>query len=559
MAGKGKNKALKDEGKAQSVMRCDKLLTALNLGKQRDIRAMMREWRRAATEIARLQWTCFFRNGRFDPFFDPATQYRKDGGAVRSGLLRQLSFHYDVVIEPPPDPAEGEKVKKKILPTPPGLDDPLAPLKATLGAGQVQMVQGQVIGMLRSFISNRQNDFVDAVIGSSVEDPLRRQLFTINRAAAWFDMERPVKVEGEVVPMTARRLARGIMSSILVRHRKPSMRRIGMVVDQRIAELHEARNATSHDLWLTMTVRSSGVSKRLEIPMRSHRYFAARVGERKKTFQIIEDRETGRISVGIITDVGEVFASRRREYLAEAQGPKALDFGLATMFASCDGDLMGRNFLKKLKIIDRTITGIARHVRRSGLKPRQSRRYVEHVTRLRGFITTEMRRVLNRYVAVRKPSTILLERLDFSSPDLSRRMNRILQNCGRSVLKSKIQALKEEFGVETTEVVAAYTSQTCSCCGYTDRRNRKTQASFSCLWCGRKLHADVNASRNIGSERFRSIGSPRRGIRNEILDKLVAQHVERHRGARVAPSDPRPTNPYFADRKVLARLSAEAA
>ncbi|MCS4088845.1 transposase [Rhizobium sp. BK176] len=409
-------------------------------------------------------------------------------------------------------------------------------------------------------MSNRQNDFVDTVLGSNIEDPLRRELFTVNRASAWFDQERSVKVEGVEVPRSTRVLARKIMSHILSRHRKPSMKRIGMVVDSRIAELDESRTATSHDLWLTMTVKSKERgSRRIHIPMRSNDYFSARQGERRKTFQIIEDRESGRISVGVVTDVGSAFERRRNAYAADATGPKALDFGLVTMFASDDGDLMGREFLRKLKSIDATISSIAKHVQRSGGKPRDSKRYVAHVTRLRGYITTELRRILNRFVSVRKPTTIFLERLNFQYPELSRRMNRILQNCGRGVLRAKLQALKEEFGVETHEVVSAYTSQTCSCCGYVDRRNRKAQAVFACRWCGRSLHADVNAARNIGSERFRSIGSAKRGVRSNVLDMLVTQHVERNTGERGAPADPRMSNPHFAAWADKARLSSKAA
>lgn len=549
----------KKKGETPAVLRCDKLATFMNPGKERDLRAMMQNWRKAATHYSRLQWRCFHQGGRFDPFLDPATQYRKDGGKLRSGILSQIALRHGIDIPEPPV-EDGAKPKKKVLPTPPGLSDPLAPLKSSLGAAHVQMVQGQVIGTLKSFISNRQNDFVDTVLGSEIEDPLRRQLFTINRAAAWFDLARSVKVETEEVPRSARLLARKIMSHILGRHRKPSMKRIGMVVDQRRAELTQAHSATSHDLWLRMTVKSTERgSRRIEIPMRSNDYFAARKGERKKTFQIIEDRDSGRITVGVVTDVGKAFEQRRHAYAAEAQGPKALDFGLATMFASDDGDLMGREFLRKLKSIDATISGIARHVQRSGGKPRDSKRYVAHVTRLRGFITTELRRILNRFVAVRKPTTIFLERLNFQSPDLSRRMNRILQNCGRGVLRAKLQALKEEFGVETHEVVSAYTSQTCSCCGYVDRRNRKAQSEFACRWCGRSLHADVNAARNIGSERFRSIGSAKRGVRSNVLDVLVTQHVERNTGERGAPADPRMSNPHFAAWADEARLSAKAA
>ncbi|MBY3151151.1 transposase [Rhizobium laguerreae] len=532
----------------------------MNKGKGRELRAMLRDWRAAAGVYASLQWRCFHQDGRFDPFLDPATQYRKDGAKVRAGIIRQIVLKHELDVPVPEPVKEGEKPKKRVLPTPPGLSDCLAPMKAALGAAQVQMVQGQVIGTLKSFISNRQNDFVDIVLGSTIDDLGRRQLFTINRATAWFDLGRSVKVETVEIPLSARLLARKIMSHILARHKKPSMKRIGMVVDKRVAELEESRSATSHDLWLKVTVKSGDHrSRRIAIPMRSNDYFSSRQGERKKTFQIIEDRETGRITVGVVTDVGSSFEERRMAYASRAQGPKALDFGLVTMFASDDGDLMGREFLRKLKSIDTTISGIARHVQRSGGKPRDSKRYVAHVTRLRGFITTELRRILNRFVAVRKPTTIFLERLNFQSPELSRRMNRILQNCGRGVLRAKLQALNEEFGVESHEVVSAYTSQTCSCCGYVDRRNRKAQAVFACRWCGRSLHADVNAARNIGSERFRSIGSARRVVRSNVLDMLVTQHVQRNTGERGAPADPRMSNPHFAAWADKARLSTKAA
>ena len=52
-------------------------------------------------------------------------------------------------------------------------------------------------------------------------------------------------------------------------------------------------------------------------------------------------------------------------------------------------------------------------------------------------------------------------------------------------------------GVCIAHVVAKYTSQTCSKCGFCAKNNRKTQACFACQACGFKLNADLNASRNI--------------------------------------------------------------
>lgn len=97
-------------------------------------------------------------------------------------------------------------------------------------------------------------------------------------------------------------------------------------------------------------------------------------------------------------------------------------------------------------------------------------------------------------------------------PDLSARMNRILLNCGRSTVQKKLVALEHEFGVVSTETGSARTSQTCSCCGYVEKRNRVTRDRFSCLWCGKSLQADVNAARNIGLGRSASFGSSSRRI-----------------------------------------------
>jgi len=52
-------------------------------------------------------------------------------------------------------------------------------------------------------------------------------------------------------------------------------------------------------------------------------------------------------------------------------------------------------------------------------------------------------------------------------------------------------------GGSLVEVESRYSSQRCSCCGYTDKGNRKSQSEFVCLQCGYEQHADVNAAMNI--------------------------------------------------------------
>jgi len=47
------------------------------------------------------------------------------------------------------------------------------------------------------------------------------------------------------------------------------------------------------------------------------------------------------------------------------------------------------------------------------------------------------------------------------------------------------------------KVNPAYTSQTCSHCGHTEKENRKSQARFQCVSCGFVSNADTNAAINI--------------------------------------------------------------
>jgi hypothetical protein len=54
-----------------------------------------------------------------------------------------------------------------------------------------------------------------------------------------------------------------------------------------------------------------------------------------------------------------------------------------------------------------------------------------------------------------------------------------------------------QFALFAGFVNPAYTSQTCSECGYCDSRNRESQADFECKQCHMSMNADLNAARNI--------------------------------------------------------------
>jgi len=490
------------------VMRCDLLPSNMTAGKEARVRDLLAAYRKGAVLLGRDQWRLFFETGRFQKNHD------KD----------KTTF------------------------------------AAAIGAAnRVQMCRWQVVGQLDSWLSNRANDFRDAVNGSGLDPDTRHMLHVINRAGAWFARKDVVMRDtGEIIPEDVRRLARSIMRHVMYRHRRPDLSRISMRLDHRAAALAAPTKADQQGRvgwWVNLSTMTAG--NKIAVPLLTYDRHRSRKGRVSNGVLVTEDRDTGRILFGVVTDIAGECAASRAAYRPERE-VVALDFGLSTLFASNEGDQLGRDWLNALRRYDARITAIVRHVQRSGGKPRESRRYREAVAALRGFIRTEVGRVLNRLVATKRPATLVLERLDFQNPALSRRLNRLIQNCGRSVIRAKLADLHDRFGVEAEEVNPAYTSQTCSACGYVDKNNRPSQARFRCLWCGNTMHADCNAARNIGSRRAAPIGSVfqrKAAVLGALVEGFAARHPPAERrplpssrgrsGARGYPADPRDANPYF--------------
>ena len=64
-------------------------------------------------------------------------------------------------------------------------------------------------------------------------------------------------------------------------------------------------------------------------------------------------------------------------------------------------------------------------------------------------------------------------------------------------LSQFIQYKAQLVGVLVYLVDPRNTSRQCSKCGYTDKKNRKSQSEFICLECEHTENADINAAKNI--------------------------------------------------------------
>jgi len=103
-----------------------------NAGKQSKAIETVREYRKTAEQIARVQWRFFYGTG--------------------GGFDKHLAIKH---------------------------------IASFLSERYKQTCQYQVVGILASFLSNRQNDFVDLVKRSSLEEKTRHKLLVINAWSLW--------------------------------------------------------------------------------------------------------------------------------------------------------------------------------------------------------------------------------------------------------------------------------------------------------------------------------------------------------------------------------------
>jgi transposase len=118
----------------------------------------------------------------------------------------------------------------------------------------------------------------------------------------------------------------------------------------------------------------------------------------------------------------------------------------------------------------------------------------------------------------------------------ARAMNAYLRASNLAHIPQQIKWNAEKRGGMATPVIAAYSSQECSVCHYTSRKNRPDQQTFCCQVCGFEAHADHNASVNLS----RRVGDKALGAchdRDAIKSLLMKRHEawKKQHGLAVSP------------------------
>ena len=218
--------------KTTKSYRCEVLGQGLNAGKQQAVRALLTRWREVAVLIGREQWRFFYETGRFN-----ARHYRAPTAVDR------------------------------------------------IGGAHRDMIRHKVVGLLESWVSNRQNEVRDLIQGAPLPADLKHRLHTINRLSAWYRPGPIAMRDGTAIGVDVRRLARRLFAQACRRHRRPDRSRINAIVDQRAVQLSNATAASAFRLWARLSTLERG--QPIWVPLRKNAHHQRRRGQRVQVLSVL--------------------------------------------------------------------------------------------------------------------------------------------------------------------------------------------------------------------------------------------------------------------------------
>ncbi|WP_169054789.1 RNA-guided endonuclease TnpB family protein [Azospirillum sp. TSA2s] len=192
--------------------------------------------------------------------------------------------------------------------------------------------------------------------------------------------------------------------------------------------------------------------------------------------------------------------------------PVGIDLGVAVFAALSDGTSIapanhGKTALKALR---KAQWALARKQRGSANR----RKAVRWVAKLQKRVADARKDFLHKHstIIAKNHGVVVVEALPVRSLSASAKgtvaepgrrvrqkagLNRAILDQGWGLFRTMLAYKLADRGGRLVEVPAAYTSQTCACCGHVDAANRPSQAVFVCVRCGHRANADTNAATNI--------------------------------------------------------------
>jgi transposase len=244
-----------------------------------------------------------------------------------------------------------------------------------------------------------------------------------------------------------------------------------ILLSSKICKLENAKKTKSFDFNVELT--SIGNKEKISIPIKKHRQFNKwnNLGNLNKS--IILTNNHIQFSFEIKTD--------KKKNNGETVG---IDLGLKNLLTCSNGELYGCEIEDKIIELNN--------------KKRNSKAWKKKKIEIKEYINQELKKINFNSVGL-----IVVEKLKDIKKNmkvkrrLTKNIRAKLSHWNSSFVLNRIQALCEENRISFRSVPSFYTSQTCSKCGYRDKKNRISQSEFKCQNCNHTANADFNASLNI--------------------------------------------------------------
>jgi IS605 OrfB family transposase len=198
----------------------------------------------------------------------------------------------------------------------------------------------------------------------------------------------------------------------------------------------------------------------------------------------------GTFSLAVVVDAPEPAAEKPTDWLG-------VDLGLVNIAADSDGEQHAGAHLNGLR---HRHTRLRKKLQAKGTKA--AKRLLRHRRRKESRLRNDINHCIAKKLVGKAQDTargIALEELTGIRQRITVRKSQRRQHASWSFadLRAKILYKATLAGVKVILVDPRNTSRTCPACGCVDKRNRPSQALFSCIACHYSAPADLNAAVNI--------------------------------------------------------------
>jgi transposase len=247
---------------------------------------------------------------------------------------------------------------------------------------------------------------------------------------------------------------------------KPEIGNVEAQLDSRFIKV-DWNNPTSFDGWLTIS--SIGNKMKIVLPIKKSEHFNK-----------LDTK--GKIRLGVrLSNKSACFCFEMPETSIVSSGnPLGVDIGMIDVLTCSDGQSVGKD------CHGHSYQSICQKVARKKKGGSGFAKAVKHRT---NFLHWAVNQLDLSGVSV-------LQRENIRDLRKFKRINRTVQAWNYRELFVILDGAASESGVLTRKLNPSYTSQRCSCCGWTWKGNRKGKI-FKCAKCGHTQDADLNASRNL--------------------------------------------------------------